>query len=514
MLDSLSRHPPGSQFAADLCIVGGGPAGLAIAREFAGGAARVLLVESGGETPRAADQRLNAGEATGASFRGIELGRTRAFGGTAWTWSGQCVPLEPEVFERRAWVPGTGWPIGAAVTPPYAQRAAEFLGADLDVESEPWSRRRIPRPDFDPGKLDVRTSAFAAPLNPGPRELAALRRSRSVTALLHATVTGLRLSASGEIVEEAEVATLAGDRSRIRARAFILCCGAIENARLLLLSGDLEDRLPAVGRYFQDHLLTRPAELEPLNRRQLHDRFASVGVRRRHYLRRLVLAREQQHRDRVLACHGYVGWQPPRSGPAMRALVARSQPPLVRARQAATVVRDLPELSSAVLRRARGLSSAPRQGAAWLDVRSEQAPDPDSRVALGRRTDPLGLPQPSITWRFGEAERRTIAAFVATAGAELERLGLAVVRPASWLDDPDAWSGHVVDAFHHMGTTRMSEDARDGVVDASCRVHGVRNLYIAGSSVFPASGAANPTLGLVAIAIRLADHLRRSQLSK
>jgi len=237
-----------------------------------------------------------------------------------------------------------------------------------------------------------------------------------------------------------------------------------------------------------------------------------VRLRWRRYLPRMVLAREQQRRAGVLACHSYISWDPPRSGPALRRLTGRSASLRARARHAVTLARDLPELTSAGARRARGLSSAPRTGGMWLEVRCEQAPDPESRVTLGRGSDPLGLPQPSISWRFGELERRTIAAMAATAGAELERLGLAVVRPSAWLADSEAWSGHVSDAFHHMGTTRMSQDARDGVVDGSCRVHGVRNLYVAGSSVFPASGAANPTLGLVSFAIRLADHLHETVL--
>lgn len=501
MIDSLLRHPPGFVFNADLCIVGAGPAGLALAREFLDRDLRVLLVESGAAQPRPQDQILNHGVIAGAPSNAFELGRVRAFGGASWAWEGQCVALD-EALRERHWIEGATWPLRAEALASYWRRAENFFGIPADGTRSAVGHRQ---PPFDGAQLSLERSRFARPVNVGRSQLDSFRRSSKVTTLLGANVTRLRLAGAGHRVEDAEVATLGGVRGRIRAARFVLCCGGIENARLLMLTGDLAQRLPALGRYFQDHMLARAAWIEPIDRQRLQDEFAA-DLRNRSWPR-LALAAERQREAGVLGCHAYVGWDPPRGATALRALTGRSQTLRTRARSATEVAGDLPDLLNAAGRRVRGLSSAPRTGRMWLDVRCEQAPDPSSRVTLSADGDALGVPQPVLDWRFGELEWQTICAMVDAMGLEFERLSLARVQPAEWLTDRKGWRVHVTDALHHMGTTRMSSDPGRGVVDAACRVHGVSNLYVAGSSVFPSCGAANPTLGLVALAIRLADHL-------
>jgi choline dehydrogenase-like flavoprotein len=150
----------------------------------------------------------------------------------------------------------------------------------------------------------------------------------------------------------------------------------------------------------------------------------------------------------------------------------------------------------------------------YLSVRGEQAPNPQSRVRLTSEHDVLGMPRVALDWRFSEIDKRTLRVLVAELDAQMRRDDAGHVEPAPWLSDPDLmWehdplmSHHPIGGYHHMGTTRMSNDPRFGVVDANCRVHGVSNLHVAGSSVFPTSGWANPTLTIVALALRLADHL-------
>jgi choline dehydrogenase-like flavoprotein len=222
---------------------------------------------------------------------------------------------------------------------------------------------------------------------------------------------------------------------------------------------------------------------------------------------RLSLAPERQREEAVLAAHAHVAWSPPPGAVAARRLRERSLTTRQRAAALGEVASGLPGLAAAGARRARGLSSAPRSGEMWLEVSCEQAPDPDSRVFLGEGKDALGMPEAVVDWRIGERERKTMRAMVDAVAAEFLRLDLARVEPAPWLDEAKNWSAQVSDAFHHMGTTRMSPDPADGVVDADCRVHGVDNLFVAGTSVFPTSGASNPTLTAVALAMRLADHL-------
>jgi len=145
----------------------------------------------------------------------------------------------------------------------------------------------------------------------------------------------------------------------------------------------------------------------------------------------------------------------------------------------------------------------------WSTV--EQAPNPDSRVTLGNQRDALGMPRIEVDWRLTELDKRSLQAGHQAVAEELGRTGLGRLQIDPWLTaDLTSWAPELDGGHHHMGTTRMSADPAKGVVDADCRVHGMTNLYVAGSSVFSTSGSANPTLTIVALALRLAGHLRQN----
>ena len=161
----------------------------------------------------------------------------------------------------------------------------------------------------------------------------------------------------------------------------------------------------------------------------------------------------------------------------------------------------------------RGLAALPDRRLNVM-IRAEQAPNPDSRVRLSGTRDALGLPRADLDWQFTEQDKHTLRRLAEALDAELVRLGLGRFEAESWLYDGGlAWpvdptvGNHPIGGYHHMGTTRMSDDPQAGVVDRNCRVHGYRNLYVAGSSVFATSGWANPTLTILALVHRLKDHL-------
>jgi choline dehydrogenase-like flavoprotein len=137
----------------------------------------------------------------------------------------------------------------------------------------------------------------------------------------------------------------------------------------------------------------------------------------------------------------------------------------------------------------------------------EQTPNRNSRVSLSEQTDALGLRQARLDWQLTEQDRRSLIANIEALGREFAATGIGRLRPL--LADDGRWEPMVGGGSHHMGTTRMSDDPKQGVVDRNGRVHGLDNLYIAGSSIFPTSGSANPTLNILALAYRLADHLER-----
>jgi choline dehydrogenase-like flavoprotein len=161
----------------------------------------------------------------------------------------------------------------------------------------------------------------------------------------------------------------------------------------------------------------------------------------------------------------------------------------------------------------RGIARAKRMEL-YLMARAEQAPNPDSRVRLSAETDALGLRRGDLDWQLSELDKRSVLELARAMGREFERLGLGRLKTSAWLEDGTAaWpvdptvGNHPIGGYHHMGTTRMSTSVNTGVVDANCTVHGYSNLHIAGSSVFTTSGWANPTLTILALTHRLADHL-------
>jgi choline dehydrogenase-like flavoprotein len=175
------------------------------------------------------------------------------------------------------------------------------------------------------------------------------------------------------------------------------------------------------------------------------------------------------------------------------------------------VLADLDDALADVYHRFRGMPHpAPMLESDRLSlvIHVEQAPDPENRITLSEEPDALGLPRARLRWGLGELERRTAERVSRLIGEELGRLGRGRLRLDDWLLAPEVPWPRVSIKCHHIGTTRMSDDPRQGVVDRNCRVHGIENLWIAGSSVFPTSGFANPTLTILALTLRLANHLR------
>ncbi|WP_369132393.1 GMC oxidoreductase [Modestobacter sp. I12A-02662] len=501
----------GTDHEADVCIVGTGPAGLAIARQFLGTSTRVLLVESGGLVPDAETTRLNDGDNVGLPMS-LREGRARTFGGTGTVWPGQCIRLDRLDLEVRDWVPDSGWPLTIEELDPFYDRAAAWLGIpDKAADEQAWRRFGLVPPAFDGDLLYHRSSMYSSHPDVGAFYRAEFERADNVQVLLHATAAGIRTGPDGATAEELELRSLPGRTGRVRARTFVVCGGGIENARLLLLSG-LGGRLGALGRYLQDHptvwvdvLSERPEALQ-----QFYGRLGRGRVR---YVPRIRLGWGIQRRERVLNTIATLVYQhavTPGVATARElssAVQGRRRPTGVGLADLRAALRELAPVVTAGFRRfAQGRPSAAPVERMQVQLLLEQAPNPDSRITLSEEHDDLGLPKASVDWRLTELERRTARVMFDTLDAELRRLGLGHLDATDWLD-AEQWTKEVEDAYHPIGTTRMSTDPATGVVDRDLRVHGVGNLYVCGTSVFPTSGYANPTLTIVALAIRLAEHL-------
>ena len=505
--------------AAATLVVGSGAAGLALALDLESRGLPVVLLESGGD-PRdaagvAADSVLNEGEVEGRGYRGLTGARARVLGGATQLWAGQCTRLHALDLSARAWVPGSGWPIALEELERWYPAAERWFGlSGGGYEADRWEEHASLQPMRWSPELEHDFTEYTPTPFLGSHHRRHLSRSALVVVLEHATVA--RVLVEGDRATGVEVRDRGGRREVLRARDVVLAAGAVENARVLQLSDPagvgVGTGRDATGRYLQDHPVVQTAEVVPWHASWLQDRYSHLHRGRRRLYPKVRLSARAQEDHGLLAANAVFVHE--RSEPgleAARRLVSAArqrkvpQGALGDARAAAGVVAPLAR--TAWRRWARGLSSGERTDRVWLQVWLEQVPDADSRVVLGSERDALGLPRARVRWRTHELERRTSRELTRWVAADLARAGVAQVRHQDVMVDDDAWEAAAVDAYHPSGTTRMSSDPRAGVVDANGAVHGVQGLHVVGSSTFPVAGYANPTLTIVALALRLSSRL-------
>jgi choline dehydrogenase-like flavoprotein len=519
-------------FDADVCIVGAGPAGLAIARELSDTHCRVLIIESGGAEPSALTQDLDVVENVGAARQPDQaLVRARAFGGTSNVWNGRCGPLDASDMEARDWLPLSGWPLTHEQFAPYFKRAAGQLGlcaVDYNASLEARQLYGSPlalsysdalRPYLWQFSVDDTDSSVAMRCARNMQQ----RDPSNLRVLLHATVTELVPDASATRIEWLEIRSLAGKQAKVRARVIVLCAGGIETPRLLLASrrvvpSGVGNRHGLVGRHLMDHARCSLGQLRLPDAARLRPAFSLQSIeadgRQRYFLRGLALTAEFQRREQLLACAGWVHETEAADDPwsALKRLKMRQSD--TRASDLGTLLRQ-PWLSMQQIRRKLVQRQPVLRKLAGVELMCdvEQDPDPDSRITLSDVNDVLGMPRARIDWRISELQKQTIVRFAQQAARTFASMGQHLslqehVR-AGQID-----LAQLRDVAHPSGTTRMADSPLHGVVDATGQVHGIERLYIAGTSVFPTQGHVNPTLTLVALAIRIADELKARHFSR
>ena len=523
MITDLRQQPAGQVLEADVCIVGGGAAGISMAMQFQGTKTRVCLLEGGGEHMEADSQALyhidNVGQ---IPVQGMQS-RLRMFGGTTNHWTGRCAPLDAVDVTARSWVPHSGWPITRADLDPFYERAQGVCDlGNYFYDEDVLEALGVPDMQLDREKLDPQCWQMSAPTRFGGKYGPVLRTVENIQVVLHATATNIALNADGTQVEQIDLTTPEGTRHRVKARYFVLAAGGIENPRLLLMSNGVQkagigNQRDLVGRFFMEHLrvdATLVMEGDPHLVSRMYARHdAAFG----NYVVGVRLCDRFQETSKVL--NGSVttyreGGLDPDSGTSSLTRLTdelkQGHWPTDAGREIFNVIADFSDVALNVRRRflrpgAEPYSRTLRQ----ILLEGEQSPNPSSRLTLGDATDALGLRRVVADWRLTELDRHSTQQLVLTCATEMARLYKARMSIPFWLTDSQTdWSRHLRDVAHHMGTTRMADSDQKGVVDADCRVFGIPNLYVAGSSVFPTGGQANPTLTIVALALRLADHLK------
>jgi choline dehydrogenase-like flavoprotein len=508
----------GAVMESDLCVIGAGAAGITIARELMGKSLQVCVVESGGLEFDANTQSLYEGESIGMPYYGLAQARLRFFGGTTNHWNGQCAPLSEIDFQERPWVQYSGWPISKADLDSYYQRALSICEIGNYVFDErQWKNLRIVPPPLNQAK--VRSHFWQNSRGPtrfGTVYRDELKHSANIKVFLHANVTNINTNKTGVTVSDIEVAALNGKKARLKAKLFVLACGAMENARLLLVSNRVQtkglgNRHDLVGRFFMDHPTAMCGTVEMADVDHLLDTYANRVFEGTRYRPGLAIGEEVQRHEKVL--NAAATFETEENAPSaitagkeLFLALKQGRIPEDSGEKIRRVISDLDDAASYLFCRVRAKAKCTTT-VPHLRTRVEQAPNPDSRLTLSQERDALGVPRLRLDWRLTELERRTVRSMAMTIGSEFGRLNIGRVKLPKWLveDVSPEWIGG---SFHHMGTTRMAVSPKLGVVNRDCRVHGIDNLYVAGSSVFPTSGFVNPTLTIVALALRLADHLR------
>lgn len=522
MIRDLEQSPDSTDIEADLCIIGAGMAGLTVARELMATKHRIVLLETGQLDRTAIHDALNETSLDGPHRLDVVTTRPRVLGGGSVAWGSFCTPLDPADFAPTAGRSLSGWPFGLDILAPYYQRAQQQLELGPPYFDERlWPLFGVTPPAFDSQRLRTKFWQFrspslfplVAPLRFGKAYRAELAAAPDCTVVLNATVTALARNADGQ-VESAAFRSLGGRTGRVRAGCFLLAAGAIENARLLLIS-DIGNQHDMVGRCFMEHPHVTAARLTTSDAPPLLDTWAIRRRRQGVALQPSLCPTPQlQETEDILNCCLAVEIDrdpacPTQAvatiGEALRSRHAIPEP----MRNIGRIVSDPGTFWRNAYRRVvHGSGVLPRVRSIQLYCRSEQEPNPDSRIKLDRERDALGMPRVRLAWTLTERDRRTVAVFTRVVADELARLGLARATMEPWLAEATGWPTDLRGGPHHSGTTRMADDPRQGVVDRDGLVHGLTNLYVTGASTFPTGGYVNPGLTVVALALRTADHLR------
>jgi choline dehydrogenase-like flavoprotein len=477
-LDEQAYDPGPEPF--DVCVAGGGVAGIALAIALADRGRRVIILEAGGRAMSDVSQDHYRGDNVGLENLPLHESRVRALGGSSNHWGGWCRPFDGFDFERNDIAPGGAWPISKEELDPHLEGAARILGvnqaagADLDLAGSNGALQAI------------RMFFSRPPAQVGLRFLDTLERSGNIVVLLNAPMTGAEFDKIGGTVTSFRVGSARkAVPDKVTAHLFVLAMGGVENARHLLIwnrfLGDrLGNRSKAIGRFYMQHLHQEVGQFVLLD-----------------------------GGDPV----------PPDSGSAQLIFLSSTEKLIsnsglgafrlyTAALGCAGVVDDLKQIVTGA--RCRSLGSA---GAVFATC--EQIPNAASHLALDDTNDALGLPRVRMDWRISDGDRRTMLEAAMVFGRYLVRSNLGRLRiNRDVLDGAEplrGWtmlSGAPGAGGHQLGTTRMSGTDADGVVNRNCLVWGSRNLYVVGGSVFRTSAHATPTLTIVQLSLRLAEEIQ------
>lgn len=533
MIRDIGEMVDHSNIEADICIIGGGAAAITMAKNFIGTGANVAILEGGDLGVSDHGQKLASGKVTGVPYFELTETSHRVLGGNTFRWGARTSPLKNIDFKKRDWLQQSGWPISRSDLDPYYEQVFKLIGlsSPFKYEGDVWDQFAVNPPEFNTDSFAPCGFQFGKNILFGEVFRRDLSEAENINVYLNATVQTIDTDDSGKHITSVSIRHPGGKKFTAKAKRFVLACGGIENARLLLSSNRVHsaglcNENDLVGRYFMEHPTVNAGKILSENLQNLHDLFSPGLVGGRLVEIGLGLSEDFQKKHGCLNAVARTSIVVAEdSTQALRDIVwnmrHRRMPHQLKwyrdnkwlGQRVGAILRDPFSIVTNAYRHAVGKPKRFKIDSVYLEVRSEQEPNVDSRVKLSDDKDQFGSQRAHLHWDLTSRDRLTVKATAEAFNSELQRLGMGALEIADWLKSDDLlWPEELVGGHHHMGTTRMSVDSNTGVVDANCRAHSVDNLYIASSSVFPSSGYVNPTSTILALSLRLADHLKRELL--
>ncbi len=510
MFKDLKDISSESTLIYDICIVGTGPAGISVAKQLLDTDHRIVMLESGGMLPEPKYQQLNKGENSGPSFLSLDASRMRCFGGASKLWAGYCSPFKSDEFDKKSFIPLSGWPISLDDLKNYYKQAAKMLGISYkkfyskDYFQDTFdgiSFKEFNRDDsFLSGCVfqvsNVKNRDF------GEKYKKDFESSLNTDIIFHSTVTKLNLNSSGKDIQSASIADLNGNKATIKAKIFVLACGALENPRILLASNDhykngIGNGSGFVGSCFMSHPgVTNVGEIHKSSPDQCIDEEEYNDD----YIVQFEMSPKQRSKQKVLrhmlSISQYRDLANPSTYISGRVFTEFDK-----------LVGNFNFVSS--VKKTACRINGKYSSKLWnLTIALEQPPRLSNNLRLHKTNDILGIPKINMHWDdISEIEKNTVIKSVEAMACELGALNTGRIKFKNKLLTGESYK--INDPVnHHIGTTRMADSFKIGVVDKDCKVFGISNLYIAGSSVFTTSSVVNPTYTIIAMSLRLGDYLK------
>jgi len=503
------KLPNNSIIEGDICIIGAGAAGIGIALDWMDSKYKVILLEGGGFEYDEKVQNLYDGKTTGQKYFPLKASRLHYFGGTTGHWAGMCAPYDDIDFKQRDWVPDSGWPINKKDLDPFYAKANKTLKlGPYNYEFEYWQKKIN---NLNPFPLDNKVIwnkmwQFSQ-ARFGKTYKETIVNASNIHLYTYANAIDIQGNDNLSEINEITVKNYAGKTHSVKAKYFILACGTIQNARMLLASNSqapkgLGNDNDLVGRYFMEHLEIACAELW-LSKSFQSDLYAWPSRKEKRNVRAEIgITPDIQTKEKIL--NGTISLVPLSIGKHQKPRMETWQDKDPR-KSAENMFENWGEADKKAKKEKGSIKKA-----FLLNIRMEQSPNRNSRITIGPEKDELGVPRANLHWDLTALDKRSIRKVNQILGHQVGIADFGHLKLYDFLQDenddtfPDSTNG----GWHHMGTTRMNIDPKKGVVDANCKVHEISNLFVAGGACNVTSGAPNPTLTVTALSLRLSDHIK------